>query len=711
MRSAGYGPGHRVGLLLENRPAFFRTGSRSMRSASASCRSTPTCARTSWGYLIGHSEIALGGRRCRRREATLRAAAAEAGTHARHDPPPRPRGRIPAARTPARRGRAADRRATPSARCSTPRAPPAGRRAASSPTTTSCAPATGTLGLGELCEVAAGRRAHDHAAAADPHERAGVLDDGDDPVRRLPSSSSTASIRARWWHSVRDSARDGRPLPRRDAGDAARGAAAATRREHSVRFGFGAGVDPRHHAAFEERFGFPLIEAWAMTETGAGAVRHGATASRATSARAASAAPKPPSTTRLVDDEGTDVPARRARRAAGARHRAPTRGAASSRLSQGRAGDRRGLGRRLVPHRRRRAAQTPTATCTSSTARRTSIRRSGENISAVEVESVLNQHPAVPRAAVAATPDAMRGDEVLACIVLREPPTRRRAAEARARASSRHCARAGSPTTRRRATSPSSTPCRSRRRRRSSAASWRAGAQPARRGALHRHARDEEARDASDEKARDSRGLRRRRGRRAGHRAVRALLDARRALVPRPRARRRWSKAPGIAKEQIDGLSVSSFSLVPDTAVGLTQHFGLSPRWLDHIPMGGATRRGGAAPRRARRAGRRCRRSSPASRPTPITSTRSGRCSASFSHFARDAVYPYGSGGPNSIFAFITAALHAHVRRDARGLRQALRRPARQRAEVPARAVQKPLTLDEYLEARPIADRSTSSTA
>ena len=48
------------------------------------------------------------------------------------------------------------------------------------------------------------------------------------------------------------------------------------------------------------------------------------------------------------------------------------------------------------------------------------IRRSGENISALEVESVLNQHPAVRAAAVAATPDAVRGDEVLACIVMRE---------------------------------------------------------------------------------------------------------------------------------------------------------------------------------------------------------------------------------------------------------------------------------------------------
>jgi acyl-coenzyme A synthetase/AMP-(fatty) acid ligase len=49
------------------------------------------------------------------------------------------------------------------------------------------------------------------------------------------------------------------------------------------------------------------------------------------------------------------------------------------------------------------------------------IRRSGENISAVEVESVLNQHPAVKTCAVAATPDDLRGDEVLACIVTREP--------------------------------------------------------------------------------------------------------------------------------------------------------------------------------------------------------------------------------------------------------------------------------------------------
>src|SRR5687767_12999282 len=48
-------------------------------------------------------------------------------------------------------------------------------------------------------------------------------------------------------------------------------------------------------------------------------------------------------------------------------------------------------------------------------------------------------------------------------------------------------------------------------------------------------------------------------------------------------------KASGVAKEDIDGLSLSSFSLAPDTAVGVTQHLGLSPRWLDHMPTGGAS--------------------------------------------------------------------------------------------------------------------------
>ena len=37
------------------------------------------------------------------------------------------------------------------------------------------------------------------------------------------------------------------------------------------------------------------------------------------------------------------------------------------------------------------------------------------------VESVLRRHPRVAEVAVAATPDPVRGDEVLACVIAREP--------------------------------------------------------------------------------------------------------------------------------------------------------------------------------------------------------------------------------------------------------------------------------------------------
>src|SRR6266581_4363169 len=59
-------------------------------------------------------------------------------------------------------------------------------------------------------------------------------------------------------------------------------------------------------------------------------------------------------------------------------------------------------------------------------------------------------------------------------------------------------------------------------------------------------------------------------------------------------------KGASLRPTDIDGFAVSSFTVGPDTAVGLTQHFGLSPRWLDHIPFGGAS--GIVALRRAARA-------------------------------------------------------------------------------------------------------------
>ena len=103
-----------------------------------------------------------------------------------------------------------------------------------------------------------------------------------------------------------------------------------------------------------------------------------------------------------------------------------------------------------------------------------------------------------------------------------------------------------------------------------------------------------------------------------------------------------------IKPKDIDGLVVSSFTIGPDTAVGLTQHFGLSPRWLDHVPFGGAS--GVVALRRAARAVQAGDADIVACVGADTNHVDSFRQTlGSFSNFARDASYPYGSGGPNSI--------------------------------------------------------------
>jgi crotonobetaine/carnitine-CoA ligase len=48
------------------------------------------------------------------------------------------------------------------------------------------------------------------------------------------------------------------------------------------------------------------------------------------------------------------------------------------------------------------------------------IRRKGENISSVEVETVINSHPKVSESAVIAVPSSLSEDEVKAFIVLKE---------------------------------------------------------------------------------------------------------------------------------------------------------------------------------------------------------------------------------------------------------------------------------------------------
>ncbi len=169
------------------------------------------------------------------------------------------------------------------------------------------------------------------------------------------------------------------------------------------------------------------------------------------------------------------------------------------------------------------------------------------------------------------------------------------------------------------------------------------------------------------------------------------------------RALAKLIEAARIRKSDIDGLAVSSFTLSPDTAVGFTQHVGVSPRFLEHVPMGGAS-----AIVQLRRAARAVEAGDAhivaciAGDANHVDSFRLN--TASFSRFARDAVYPYGSAGPNGSFALLTAHyMRAYgARRDDYGkLCVAQRQNA---LSNPLALFRKKLSLEEYLNARLIAD-------
>jgi acyl-coenzyme A synthetase/AMP-(fatty) acid ligase len=188
-------------------------------------------------------------------------------------------------------------------------------------------------------------------------------------------------------------------------------------RNLAVRFGFGAGVSSRLHAPFEARFGFPLLEAWAMTETGAGAV---IIADREPRKVGTACFGRPESRVeyRVVDEAEREVrpgePGELLVRCSGAEPRFgffreylkdPEATADAWRDGYFHTGDIVSVDSDGDFHFVDR--------------KKNVIRRSGENISAVEVESVLLQHPKIAGVGVTAVPDNVRGDEVMACVVPR----------------------------------------------------------------------------------------------------------------------------------------------------------------------------------------------------------------------------------------------------------------------------------------------------
>ncbi len=209
-----------------------------------------------------------------------------------------------------------------------------------------------------------------------------------------------------WWHSVRESRATiihylgvmpsmlmASPDPRE--------------REHLVRFGFGAGVDRRLHEAAEQRFGFPLIEAWAMTETGGGAATIVSRAPRHLGEACIGRA-EPFMKARIIDDSGAECPAGTPGeflvRAAGPDPRA---GFFTEYLKDPEATASAWAGGWFHTGDVVRADADGFLYFVDR--KKNIVRRSGENIAAAEVESVLRRHQLIAEVAVAAVPDAMRG--------------------------------------------------------------------------------------------------------------------------------------------------------------------------------------------------------------------------------------------------------------------------------------------------------------
>jgi acyl-CoA synthetase (AMP-forming)/AMP-acid ligase II len=175
---------------------------------------------------------------------------------------------------------------------------------------------------------------------------------------------------------------------------------------HCVRFGYGANANPKDHAAFEARFGFPLIEAWAMTETGGGALIAASREPRHVGTRCIGF---PRADLEVLIEESGELLVRQS-------GSDPRRGFFSGYLKDEEAtahawrdswfhtGDavRRGADGSLHFVDRLKNI----------------IRRSGENIAALEVEAALAGHPAIGQVAIIAVPDPVRDEEVMACVVL-----------------------------------------------------------------------------------------------------------------------------------------------------------------------------------------------------------------------------------------------------------------------------------------------------
>ncbi|MEM8498864.1 MAG: AMP-binding protein [Pseudomonadota bacterium] len=184
---------------------------------------------------------------------------------------------------------------------------------------------------------------------------------------------------------------------------------------NQIKFGFGAGVNPKHHAPFEQRFGFPLIESWAMTECGSGGC---ITANIEPRHVGTSCFGKPDDSVeyQLIDEKGQEVsPGKQGELRVRAAGPDPRRAFFSGYFKNSEATEE--IWQDGWLNTGDVARQSEDGSLHFVDRRKNVIRRSGENISALEVEAALSLNPAIVEALVSAVPDEMRGDEVAACVI------------------------------------------------------------------------------------------------------------------------------------------------------------------------------------------------------------------------------------------------------------------------------------------------------
>lgn len=407
-QAAGYGKGHRVGLFLESRPAHLLHTLALNALGACIVPVNPDYRPGELAYLIDHARIDLMLALPERLDA-VRAALDLGG----HQPPVATPAQLEALPRP---GRAAE-----------PGPPEAD-------TPASILYTSGTTGRPKGCVLS-----HRYAlSAGDWYARTGGLVSVREGQERLynplPLFHVNASILSffcmlltggcqvqtdrfspsRWWTEVRESRATivhylGVVVPLLLAQPPG-----PQDRDHQVRLGYGAGVEPQLHAAFEARFGFPLVELWGMTEMVRVISDH--QEPRQVGTRAFGHA-TPGLDIAVVDEADHPVPDGQPGEMV-IRHSAetPCKDFFSGYLDDPEATEAAWRGGWF--HTGDIVTRDASGMLHFVDRRKNIIRRSGENIAAAEVEALLLTHPWVHQVAVMALPDEVREEEVLACVAL-----------------------------------------------------------------------------------------------------------------------------------------------------------------------------------------------------------------------------------------------------------------------------------------------------